>query len=91
MEIDWIRRQGRTFAVSQEGGLVAGDEIPSMGLEERQQQEHLRKALRQLTMEQQKVVVLRHGEGFSWAEAARLMDRSESAVKTLQYRAVRRL
>jgi RNA polymerase sigma-70 factor (ECF subfamily) len=48
----------------------------------------LRKALHQLTEEQQHVIALRFGQGLSLAETATLMDRSVGAIKALQHRAL---
>ena len=48
-------------------------------------------ALRQIKPEQQECVVLRFLEGFSVAETARILGRSEGAVKQLQLRALRSL
>jgi RNA polymerase sigma-70 factor (ECF subfamily) len=50
--------------------------------------ERLRAAIRRLTDEQAEVVSLRFLEGYSISEVARMMDRSEGAIKALQYRAV---
>jgi len=91
MAIDWFRRQGKAAVVSLEDDLVAGDELPSIALEKRQQREQLGRAIRRLTVDQQRVILLRFGEGFKLAETARLMGKSEGAVKILQHRAVRRL
>jgi RNA polymerase sigma-70 factor (ECF subfamily) len=51
-------------------------------------QEHVRAALQTLTDEQQQVLALRFGEGRSLAETAGLMQKSVTAVKQLQFRAV---
>jgi RNA polymerase sigma-70 factor (ECF subfamily) len=48
----------------------------------------LKKALLQLTEEQQHVVALRFGQGLSLAETAGLMDKSVGSVKALQHRAL---
>lgn len=48
-------------------------------------------AVRRLTPRQQECVTLRFLQGLSVAETARVMGRSEGAVKTLQYRALRSL
>lgn len=48
----------------------------------------LKKALLQLTEEQQHVLGLRFGQGLSLAETASLMDKSVGAVKALQHRAL---
>jgi RNA polymerase sigma-70 factor (ECF subfamily) len=51
----------------------------------------LLQALRQLTNDQQQVVILRFIEGLSLAETASVMRRPQGAVKSLQHRAMQRL
>jgi RNA polymerase sigma-70 factor (ECF subfamily) len=41
-----------------------------------------------LTMDQQQVIALRFGGGYSLAETAALMDKNINAIKALQYRAI---
>lgn len=48
----------------------------------------LRVALRQLTSDQQQVIVLKFAEGLSNAEIAAALDKPEGAVKSLQHRAL---
>ena len=48
----------------------------------------LRMAIQHLTAEQQEVLALRFEGGFSVEETAQMMDRSVTAVKALQFRAV---
>jgi RNA polymerase sigma-70 factor (ECF subfamily) len=48
-------------------------------------------AVKRLNPEQQECVVLRFLQGFSVAETAAAMDKTEGAIKALQYRAVRAL
>lgn len=52
------------------------------------QLDRTRRALRMLVAEQQEVLLLRFGQGLSLKETADLMNRSVSAVKSLQFRAV---
>jgi len=52
------------------------------------QLDRARRALNMLVAEQQEVLILRFGQGLSIRETADLMDRSISAVKSLQFRAV---
>ncbi len=53
--------------------------------------ERSRQALRMLAPEQQEVLVLRFGQALSLEETADIMDKSVSAVKSLQFRAVNTL
>ncbi len=54
-------------------------------------QDKLRQGLKELTAEQQEVIVLRFIEGYSIEEVATRMKKSIGAVKLLQYRAIRAL
>jgi RNA polymerase sigma-70 factor (ECF subfamily) len=54
-------------------------------------QQDLYKAIRRLGNEQQEVIYWRFLQGYSVAEAAAAMDKSEGAIKALQYRAVKAL
>lgn len=57
-------------------------------VEDRLTGETLRHALRHLTPDQRRVVVLRILEGYSTAEVAAIMGKAEGAVRTLQHRAL---
>ncbi len=83
---DYIRKKGRTVALIED--LVADE--PSLT-----DQAHLsqlaplvRKAILELTEEQQHVLALRFGQGLSLAETAQSMEKSIGAVKGLQHRAL---
>jgi RNA polymerase sigma-70 factor (ECF subfamily) len=91
LAMDWFRQQakGATLALSED--LVAGGDSPSATVEKQQAQQQLRMAIHQLTADQQQVIILRFAEGFKLAEVARLLGKSEGAVKILQHRAVKRL
>jgi RNA polymerase sigma-70 factor (ECF subfamily) len=52
------------------------------------EREELRQALEKLTEEQQHVIALRFGQGMPIQDVARMMGKSEGAVKQLQARAV---
>ncbi len=83
---DYIKEQTRTVPLMDD---IAADE-PSLTdkIHLAQLAPLLRKALLQLTEEQQHVIALRFGEELSLAETARLMDKSVGAVKALQHRAL---
>ena len=88
---DWFRSTSRNPVTSLAEELVADDNLPAAVLEKRQLQKQLRTALGRLTTDQQRVILLRFGQGFKLGEVARLLDKSEGAVKLLQHRAVQRL
>jgi len=54
----------------------------------RQQTDSVRQAYTQLTPEQQNVLALRFGEGYSLEETATVMQKKVNAVKALQFRAL---
>jgi RNA polymerase sigma-70 factor (ECF subfamily) len=54
----------------------------------REQNRVVQDALTQLTPEQQHVLVLRFGEGYSLEETAALLKKNVNAVKALQFRAL---
>jgi len=57
-------------------------------VDQRQKTDAVRKAFAQLTMEQQHVLSLRFGDGYSLEETASLMNKKVNAIKALQFRAV---
>ena len=64
---------------------------PETQLMTTQQIEHIRQALGELAAEQQEVVILRYGQGLNLQETADLMNKSVSAIKSLQFRAIQNL
>jgi len=88
--IDHYRRRGRaTFVELEEAQPIVADEAdPVRKVEARLESEHLRAALAKLTEEQAQVIALRFLDEFSIAEVAAMMDKTEGAIKALQYRAV---
>jgi RNA polymerase sigma-70 factor, ECF subfamily len=88
--IDHYRRRGRAAFVELEEAqpMVADQGDPVRKVEARLESEHLRAALAKLTEEQAQVIALRFLDEFSIAEVAAMMDKTEGAIKALQYRAV---
>jgi RNA polymerase sigma-70 factor (ECF subfamily) len=81
-------RRAPTVPLDEE--LTAGVS-PSGEAEERLQKQAVRRALQQLTHEQQDVLGLRFGDGFSIEKTAEALGKSVMAVKALQFRAVEAL
>lgn len=54
-------------------------------------QEELQKGIRQLTEDQQEVVLLRFVEGYQANEVAEILDKTPEAVRALQFRALKQL
>ncbi len=88
--VDTYRRKGRHGAVDLEDvpQTAAESQNPEETVEQTLDAERLRSATRRLTDEQAEVVSLRFLEGYSIAEVAGMMNRTEGAIKALQYRAV---
>lgn len=53
--------------------------------------ERIRRALGALVVDQQEVIILRFGQGLNLDETADVMNKSVSAIKSLQFRAVQNL
>ncbi|MEA3334474.1 MAG: sigma-70 family RNA polymerase sigma factor [Chloroflexota bacterium] len=88
--IDYYRRRGRSTQVSFEDvpALVSKGVGPEQAAQRALDAEGLRDAINRLTEEQAQVVTLRFLEGLSIAEVAMAMEKTEGAIKALQYRAV---
>lgn len=88
--IDHYRQRDKQTQVSLDDTLeiVSEDDDPANTTEMRLTAEKVRFAMRQLTDEQAEVLSLRFLEGYSILEAATMMNKTEGAIKALQYRAV---
>ena len=89
--MDWFRQQGKGTTLPLCEELASGTDLPSEIVERQETQQRLRKVISQLTIDQQRVILLRFGEGFKISEVSELMGKSQGAVKILQHRAVKRL
>lgn len=61
---------------------------PHAEIEHRENESAIRNAMKKLTPEQQHVLALRFGEGYSIEETAAVMNKNINAVKALQFRAL---
>jgi len=88
--IDHYRRKGRqgTVDIDEAAPTASAEHDPEVTIEQTLDAERLRAAIRRLTDEQAEVVSLRFLEGYSISEVAAMMNRTEGAIKALQYRAV---
>jgi RNA polymerase sigma-70 factor, ECF subfamily len=87
--IDHYRRRGRaSFVDIDDAPPISSEAEPFDVVEARLNGERIQAALSRLTDEQAEVITLRFIEGLSIAEVAALMDKTDGAVKALQYRAV---
>lgn len=92
--VDTLRQHSRRPQVPLE---PLGDALPSEGkdphfyAEQSDFRDHLRDAMTELTDLQAQVINLKFGAGLSNAEVADVLQRSEGAVKALQYSALQNL
>ena len=66
-------------------------DVPEEEAAKRIRQKQVRKAIRQLTPEQQQVISLKYLEDWSNEEVARVLKKPIGAVKSLQHRALKSL
>lgn len=88
--IDHYRHRDRRQYVSLEDAPILKSEKnnPVAAAEMSLDAERLRSAIQRLTEEQAQVISLRFLEGYNISEVATMMNKTEGAVKALQYRAV---
>jgi RNA polymerase sigma-70 factor (ECF subfamily) len=85
------RQRQLPTAALEEWVPVTGEYGPEAQFMARAEVQQVRAALRQLPADHQEVLLLRFGQGLSLDQTADLMDKSISAVKSLQFRAVEAL
>jgi RNA polymerase sigma-70 factor, ECF subfamily len=90
LAINALKRVRRTVGVEALASTPADDD-PAARAVARAEAEELREALTELTEEQQQVVLLRFVAGQSTGEVAQALDKSENAIKQMQFRALRSL
>jgi RNA polymerase sigma-70 factor (ECF subfamily) len=74
--------------VSVDDVILVADENPESELDKTSKHRRVRKAISELTAEQQHVLALRFSDERSLQETADIMGKSVSAVKALQFRAI---
>lgn len=85
---DHLRRRYRRPVEAISDAIPDGKPGPSGQYEDREQDRHVQAAYAQLTPEQQDVLALRFGQGYSLEETAAHMKKKVNAVKALQFRAL---
>jgi len=85
--VDFLRRKKRT-AVPLDESLPSNGDSPQRLAEDKLDIEQLLLATKQLTEAQREVISLRFTSGLSIAQVARVMGRSQGAVKALQHSAI---
>ena len=89
--VDHLRQQARRPTQTLENGFLAPQGGVERTVEANLEAQRLRKAISQLTADQQQVILLRFSAGLKLRETAYVMERSIDAVKMLQSRALTRL
>jgi RNA polymerase sigma-70 factor (ECF subfamily) len=84
--VDHYRRTGRTEQVPLDESATEGGRPPDKAVEQQLEAERLRRALGQLTPEQQQVLALRFGEGLTARQVGELIGKTTGAVEALQRR-----
>jgi RNA polymerase sigma-70 factor (ECF subfamily) len=85
---DSLRRHYRRPTTALPEELVDQGATPIDIYEHNQRGELTREAMRRLTSDQQTVLALRFGQGYSLEETARIMKKKSNAIKALQFRAL---
>ncbi|MBI3941817.1 MAG: sigma-70 family RNA polymerase sigma factor [Chloroflexi bacterium] len=80
-----------TVSAEGDGGSTRLSAQPGLSMDQAFHFQELSAALRQLTADQQQVVLLRFFEEMGTAEIARIMNKTEGAIKALQHRALQTL
>jgi len=88
MVVDQFRRRGKLQELPLDERLVSMEEDPAKNAELSLEVEWLEEAIRGLTDDQADVIVLKFIEGMTNAEVARVLGKTEGAIKSLQYRAL---
>ncbi len=88
---DHMRRSYRRPTEALPEDVVDGSPAPTDEYERREQNRRFQVAYSGLTAEQQHVLALRFGQGYSLEETASVMQKNVNAVKALQFRALNAL
>jgi RNA polymerase sigma-70 factor (ECF subfamily) len=86
--VDYLRKKTRPLAVPLNEQLPVSDSNPEKTAEQKLDAEQLMQATRQLTTAQQEVISLRFSSELPISQVAKIMGKSETAVKALQHSAI---
>ena len=86
--VDYLRKRTRRPATSLDESLTVSDSDPQRMAERKLDIEQLMLATRQLTPAQQEVICLRFAGELPIAQVAKIMGKSQGAVKALQHSAI---
>ncbi len=88
MITDHLRRRYRRPTAEMPEDIVDRSDSPSQEFDRSHQNNLTREALQHLTPDQQTVLTLRFGQGYSLEETAAVMKKKSNAIKALQFRAL---
>jgi RNA polymerase sigma-70 factor (ECF subfamily) len=91
LAINALKRARHTVGAEEIERIAPQVDDPAATIVARVEAEELRAALAELTEEQQQVVLLRFVAGQSNSEVAQALDKTENAIKQMQFRALRSL
>ncbi|HWQ11724.1 MAG TPA: RNA polymerase sigma factor [Roseiflexaceae bacterium] len=91
LAVNALKRARRTVGVEDMDRVARPITDPAIRIVDRLEAAEVRSALEQLTEEQRQVLLLRFAAGQSPREVAQVLEKSENAVKQLQWRALRAL
>jgi len=86
--VDYLRRKTKKATVPLDESLASGNSDPKLAAEQNLDIERLVSATKRLTKAQQEVISLRFAGGLPIAQVAKVMGKSEGAVKALQHSAI---
>jgi len=86
--VDYLRKKGKQVAVPLNESLVSSDSNPQLMAERSLDIKQLLLATRQLTETQREVISLRFAGELSIAQVAKIIGKSQGAVKALQHSAI---
>jgi RNA polymerase sigma-70 factor (ECF subfamily) len=91
LALNSLRRSNQTQTLGDTEAFIPAPDDPAAAAVGRLEAEELRDAIVQLTEDQQQVVLMRFVGGHTTNEVAQALEKSETAVKQLQLRALRAL
>lgn len=86
--VDYVRQRSKRQPLTLDESVVGQDD-PQRTLEVRLDLERVLKAAKKLTRAQQEVISLRFSADLSTREVAKIMNKSEGAIKALQHSAIK--
>ena len=88
---DARRRQRRPTAALYDNAPLPPEAHPDFLVDKQLERERLREAMNELTDDQRQVIILRFGEGMTAPQTARIVGKTEEAVRALQRRGLANL